>query len=118
MLGTLSLAAIIFFNVSGGAFSLEGLVAAVGPGMSLLLLVAAFLVLVVQYPRIGLVLDDLTPPRLPALSATAKTEAARAVVLRPRYSSMLEKIGARTPARASTRVCRQRAIRPLPSENG
>ncbi len=44
---------------------------------SLLLLVAAFLVLVVQYPRIGLVLDDLTPPRLPALSATAKTEAAR-----------------------------------------
>ena len=42
-----------------------------------LLLVAAFLVLVVLYPRIGLVFDDLTPPRLPALSAAARTEAAR-----------------------------------------
>ncbi len=38
-LGTLSLAAVMFFNVSGGAFTMEGLVAAVGPGMSLLLLV-------------------------------------------------------------------------------
>ncbi len=43
----------------------------------LLLLVAALLVLVVQYPRIGMVLDDLTPPRLPALSAAAKKEAVR-----------------------------------------
>jgi len=43
----------------------------------LLLLVAAFLVLVVQYPRIGTVLDDLTPPRLPALTAAARMEPAR-----------------------------------------
>lgn len=38
-LGTLTLAAVMFFNTSGGAFSLEGLVASVGPGVSLLLLV-------------------------------------------------------------------------------
>ncbi len=38
-LGTVSLAAVMFFNVSGGAFTMEGLVASVGPGMSLLLLV-------------------------------------------------------------------------------
>lgn len=38
-LGTLSLAAVMFFNVSGGAFTMEGLVASIGPGMSLLLLV-------------------------------------------------------------------------------
>ncbi len=43
----------------------------------LLVPVVGFLVLVVQYPRIGIVLDDLTPPRLPALSAAAKTEAVR-----------------------------------------
>jgi hypothetical protein len=42
-----------------------------------LLPVAAVLTLVVQYPRIGIVLDDLTPPRLPALSAAAKKEAVR-----------------------------------------
>ncbi|MEQ1690727.1 MAG: APC family permease [Gemmatimonas sp.] len=35
----MSLAAVMFFNVSGGAFTMEGLVASVGPGMSLLLLV-------------------------------------------------------------------------------
>jgi hypothetical protein len=45
--------------------------------IALLLLVAAFLVLVVQYPRIGAVLDGLTPPRLPVLDASAKTTAAR-----------------------------------------
>ena len=38
-LGVVSLAAVMFFNVSGGAFTMEGLVASVGPGMSLLLLV-------------------------------------------------------------------------------
>lgn len=38
-LGTVSLAAVMFFNVSGGAFSMEGLVASVGPGISLALLV-------------------------------------------------------------------------------
>ena len=38
-LGTVSLAAVMFFNVSGGAFTMEGLVASVGPGISLLLLV-------------------------------------------------------------------------------
>ncbi len=38
-LGTMALAAVMFFNVSGGAFSMEGLVAAVGPGIALLLLV-------------------------------------------------------------------------------
>jgi len=38
-LGTLSLAAVMFFNTSGGAFSMEGLVASVGPGFALLLLV-------------------------------------------------------------------------------
>ena len=38
-LGTLSLAAVMFFNTSGGAFSMEGLVASVGPGVALLLLV-------------------------------------------------------------------------------
>ena len=44
---------------------------------SLLLLTAGFLVLVVQYPRIGAILDDLTPPRLPALTAAARIEAGR-----------------------------------------
>jgi amino acid transporter len=38
-LGTVALAAVMFFNTSGGAFSMEGLVAAVGPGVALLLLV-------------------------------------------------------------------------------
>ncbi len=36
-LGLISLASVMYFNVSGGAFSMEGLVASVGPGMSLLL---------------------------------------------------------------------------------
>ena len=44
---------------------------------TILLLIAAFLMLVVQYPRIGAVLDGLTPPQLPALAASAKTEAVR-----------------------------------------
>lgn len=43
----------------------------------LLPVVVALLALVVQFPRIGIVLDDLTPPRLPALNAAAKTEAVR-----------------------------------------
>ncbi|MBU6366538.1 MAG: APC family permease [Gemmatimonadetes bacterium] len=38
-LGTVALAAVMFFNTSGGAFSMEGLVEAVGPGATLLLLV-------------------------------------------------------------------------------
>ena len=38
-LGTVTLAAVMFFNVSGGAFSMEGLIASIGPGMGLLLLV-------------------------------------------------------------------------------
>lgn len=37
-LGTIALAAVMFFNTSGGAFTMEGLVASVGPGVSLLLL--------------------------------------------------------------------------------
>src|SRR5712672_1951550 len=37
-LGTISLIAIIFFNVSGGPFSTEGLVANLGPGLALLML--------------------------------------------------------------------------------
>lgn len=41
---TLSLVFIIYFNVSGGAFSLEGLVAEVGPGAALLILVLVPLV--------------------------------------------------------------------------
>jgi len=39
-------------------------------------------------------------------------------VFRPGYSSILAKTGASTPARASTRDCSARAIRPLPSRNG
>lgn len=42
-----------------------------------LLLVAAFLALVVRYPRIGVVLDDLSPPDLPALAPTATKDAVR-----------------------------------------
>ena len=38
-LGTAGLVFIMFFTVSGGAFSMEGLVGATGPGMALLLLV-------------------------------------------------------------------------------
>ena len=38
-LGLASLAAVMYFNVSGGAFSTEGLVASIGPGMALLILV-------------------------------------------------------------------------------
>ncbi len=38
-LGTLSLTAVMFFNTSGGAYSMEGLVQSVGPGIALLLLV-------------------------------------------------------------------------------
>ena len=38
-LGTFGLVFVIFFTVSGGAFTMEGLVASVGPGMALLLLV-------------------------------------------------------------------------------
>ncbi len=38
-LGTLSLVAILYFTVSGGPFTTEGLVHAVGPGLALLLLV-------------------------------------------------------------------------------
>ncbi len=37
-LGTIALAAVMFFNTSGGAFTMEGLVASIGPGASLLLL--------------------------------------------------------------------------------
>ena len=37
-LGSISLMAIVFFNVSGGPFSTEGLVAALGPGLALLML--------------------------------------------------------------------------------
>ena len=44
---------------------------------TILLVVAAFLMLVVQYPRIGAVLDGLTAPQLPVLTAAAKTEAVR-----------------------------------------
>jgi hypothetical protein len=44
---------------------------------TLLLVIAAFLILVVQYPRIGAVIDGLTPPRLPALTASATTEPVR-----------------------------------------
>lgn len=43
-LTTLSLVFVIYFNVSGGAFSLEGLVAEVGPGAALLILVLVPLV--------------------------------------------------------------------------
>ena len=35
-----SLVAVMYFNVSGGPFGLEGLVGSVGPGVALLLLVA------------------------------------------------------------------------------
>jgi hypothetical protein len=44
---------------------------------TILLLIAGFLMLVVQYPRIGAVLDGLTAPQLPVLTASAKTEAVR-----------------------------------------
>ena len=44
---------------------------------TILLLIAAFSMLVVQYPRIGAVLDGLTAPQLPALTASATTEAVR-----------------------------------------
>ena len=39
-LGTVGLVFVMFFTVSGGAFTMEGLVASIGPGMALLLLVA------------------------------------------------------------------------------
>ena len=38
-LGTVGLVFVMFFTVSGGAFTMEGLVASVGPGMALMLLV-------------------------------------------------------------------------------
>ena len=44
-LTTLSLVFIIFFNVSGGAFTLEGLVAGTGPGLALAILLGISLVL-------------------------------------------------------------------------
>ncbi|HUX32893.1 MAG TPA: hypothetical protein VMV51_03405, partial [Gemmatimonadaceae bacterium] len=43
-LSTVSLVAILYFTVSGGPFTTEGLVHAVGPGLGLLLLVAVPLV--------------------------------------------------------------------------
>src|SRR5450759_3600824 len=43
-LTTLSLVFVIFFNVSGGAFTLEGLVADTGPGLALAMLLVIPLV--------------------------------------------------------------------------
>lgn len=45
--------------------------------VAMLLLLAAFLTLIVQYPRVGAVLDGLTPPQLPALTAAATAPPAR-----------------------------------------
>lgn len=43
-LGSVSLMAVVFFSVSGGPFSLEGLVADLGPGLALLMIIAVPLV--------------------------------------------------------------------------
>lgn len=43
-LTTATLVFVMYFNVSGGAFSLEGLIAGVGPGMALLMLLVIPLV--------------------------------------------------------------------------
>ena len=56
-LGTVALAAVMFFNTSGGAFSMEGLVAAVGPGVALLLTVLSI-------NLVGDQLRDVLNPRL------------------------------------------------------
>jgi len=52
-LGTLSLVFVMFFNVSGGAFTLEGLVAEVGPGLALATL--ALVPLVWSLPEVLLI---------------------------------------------------------------
>ena len=41
-LGTVALVFVMFFNVSGGAFTTETLIVSVGPGLGLLLLILVF----------------------------------------------------------------------------
>ena len=60
-LGSVSLMAVVFFSVSGGPFSLEGLVADLGPGLALLMIIAVPLVWAVPETLIIAELSSMLP---------------------------------------------------------